>query len=316
MMFLNPAVMSQSSFLQGSEVELHLQQSEVQQLQLAGMNCLRVVVVMAATCPRFGLLLDQTWPLDQQPAAAAAAGGGLRFHLGLGGCFRGGKSQQQQQQQQQEEDEVAEAQVTSDVSLLLVTVLAMRADESIQQHLSAPVNDSAAAADTRVVCAAGQSAAAAGRPEGAAGQEAAGGGASGSTGPDCRTSRTPPPPKSPAAAAAAAGDSVHRCSHVLGQLPLLILPSTAQAEIDNLLLAAADAGIPRSASHQLLLPLLQDWATVVLWSESLRPAADSSSSSSSRRQCESPADLAADLALSYAGRWPRLLLLPSTSLSC
>jgi hypothetical protein len=52
---------------------------------------------------------------------------------------------------------------------------------------------------------------------------------------------------------------------LVAYLPLLVLPTAAQQELQQLFDAAVAAGLTCSEAYQQLLPMVQDWATVLLW---------------------------------------------------
>eukprot|EP00775_Hariotina_reticulata_P008262 gene8262-8450_t len=62
-----------------------------------------------------------------------------------------------------------------------------------------------------------------------------------------------------------AGSTAPRPDNVLAHLPLLMLPAVAHAEVMQLFQAAGDACQDLDLGYQQLLPLLQDWATTILW---------------------------------------------------
>eukprot|EP00775_Hariotina_reticulata_P011677 gene11677-11820_t len=61
-------------------------------------------------------------------------------------------------------------------------------------------------------------------------------------------------------------------SSVLGQLPLLVLPAAAALEMQGLQKGLVALGLADSTAYQQLLPLMRDWATFMLWSDSLTQA--------------------------------------------
>eukprot|EP00775_Hariotina_reticulata_P010144 gene10144-10302_t len=68
-----------------------------------------------------------------------------------------------------------------------------------------------------------------------------------------------------AAGAEGAAHSKAAPSHLLAQLPLLVLPANAHAEIQGLFDAATARELDAGDAYQELLPLLQDWAALMLW---------------------------------------------------
>jgi hypothetical protein len=52
---------------------------------------------------------------------------------------------------------------------------------------------------------------------------------------------------------------------MIAQLPLLVLPANAHAELQGLFDAATARGLDEGAAYRELLPLLQDWAALMLW---------------------------------------------------
>jgi hypothetical protein len=83
------------------------------------------------------------------------------------------------------------------------------------------------------------------------------------------------PCSSASTSASTAGNPGARC--LVAYLPLLVLPAAARQELQQLFDAAVAAGLTCSAAYQQLLPMLQDWATILLW-----PGSSSSSSTTSR----------------------------------
>jgi hypothetical protein len=86
-----------------------------------------------------------------------------------------------------------------------------------------------------------------------------------------------------ASSSAAAAHTSSAAPAVIACLPLLVLPAAAQQELQQLFTAAVAAGLTCSQAYQQLLPMLQDWATVLLWPGCSNAAAAAGQASSAEQ---------------------------------